>query len=168
MTTLKVFFYIHNSTVLSVTATSSCSNLLVTRSSSSGIIFSNRNEVYSSGMNCQWTLSSNKNLKLVFFRFETESGYDFVYVYDGGSSSSPLIGKFHGSSLPGAITSSRNKLFVRFTTDGSKQESGFAASYHGRGHLKKCATPAFKFGVRFRTEVSAFKLIPRSRNSQFT
>lgn len=88
-------------------------------------------------MNCQWTLSSNTNLKLVFFRFETESNYDFVYVYDGGSSSYPLIGKFHGSSLPGAITSLHNKLFVRFTTDGGTVMSGFAASYHGRDHFKR-------------------------------
>ena len=132
-----ILFYIHNSTVLSVTATSSCSNLLVTRSRTSGIIFSNRNGHYSGNMNCQWTLSSNTNLKLVFFRFETESNYDFVYVYDGGSSSSRLIGKFHGSWLPEAITSSHNKLFVRFTTDGSGLRSGFAASYHGRGHLKR-------------------------------
>ena len=88
-------------------------------------------------MNCQWTLSSNTNLKLVFFRFETELVHDNVYVYDGGSSSSPLIGKFNGKSLPGAITSSHNKLFVRFTTDGSVLKSGFAASYHGRDHLKR-------------------------------
>lgn len=137
MTTLKVFFYIHNSTLLSVTATSSCSNLLVTRSSTSGIIFSNRNGFYSDNMDCQWTLSSNTNLKLVFFRFETESGHDFVYVYDGRSSSSTLIGKFRGSSLPGAITSSHKKLFVRFTTDGSAVMSGFAASYHGRGYFRR-------------------------------
>ena len=88
-------------------------------------------------MDCQWTLSSNRNLKLVFFRFETESCCDHVNVYDGGSSSSPLIGKFHGSSLPGAVTSSHNKLFVRFSTDGGTVRSGFAASYHGRSLFKR-------------------------------
>ena len=132
-----MFFYIHNSTVLSVNATSSCSNLLVTRSSASGIIFSNRNGSYSNKLNCNWTLSSNTNLKLVFFRFQTESCCDHVYVYDGRSSSSPLIGKFNGTSLPGAITSSYNKLFVRFTTDHSVLNIGFAASYHGKDHLKR-------------------------------
>ena len=83
-------------------------------------------------MDCQWTLSSNTNLKLVFFRFQTESVHDNVYVYDGGSSSSRQIGKYNGVSLPGAITSSQNKLFVKFTTDGSAVLSGFAASYHGK------------------------------------
>ena len=115
-----------------MTATSSCSSLLVTRSSSSGIIFSNRNGLYNNVMNCQWQLSSTANLELRFFRFSTEANYDFVYVYDGGSTSSPLIGNFHGSSLPAAITSSRKKLFVRFTTDSSGRNSGFAAVYHGK------------------------------------
>ena len=99
-------------------------------------------------MDCQWTLSSNTNLKLVFFRFETESVHDNVYVYDGGSSSSSLIGKFSGTSLPGAITSSQNKFFVRFTTDHSALKSGFAASYHGRNHLKRSRSPGGRVAGR--------------------
>ena len=106
--------------------------MLVTRSSTSGIIFSNRNGHYSNHMNCNWTLISNAKLKLVFFRFDVERDYDFVYVYDGGSASAPLIGMFHGTSLPKAITGSRNKLFVNFTTDYTVKQKGFAASYHGK------------------------------------
>ena len=102
------------------------------RSSASGMIYSNRDGSYSDNMNCSWSISSNTNLELIFFRFDTESSYDFVYVYDGGSSSSPLIGQYHGNSLPAAITSSSNQLFVIFTSDGSIVRSGFAASYHGR------------------------------------
>ena len=82
-------------------------------------------------MTCHWSLSSNTNLELIFFRFDTESRYDFVYVYDGGSSSSPLIGQYDGTWLPSTITSSSNQLFVTFTSDGSNVGSGFAASYHG-------------------------------------
>ena len=83
-------------------------------------------------MTCNWSLSSNTNLELIFFRFHTELNHDFVYVYDGGSSSSPLIGQHNGSSLPPTITSSSNQLFVIFTSDGSNVFSGFAASYHGK------------------------------------
>lgn len=115
-----------------MTAWSSCSNLLTVRSSTSGIIYSNKDGVYSDSMECHWSLSSNTNLELVFFRFETESGYDFVYVYDGGSTSSPLIGQYRGSPLPLTITSSSNQLYVVFTSDGSNTYSGFAASYHGK------------------------------------
>ena len=83
-------------------------------------------------MNCSWTLTSNANLKLVFFRFDVEGGFDFVSVYDGGSALETVIGEFNGTSLPKALTSSRNKLFVKFTTDYSVIRKGFAASYHGK------------------------------------
>ncbi|XP_044175343.1 pulmonary surfactant-associated protein D-like [Acropora millepora] len=115
---------------LHVTATTSCSGLLVTRSWSSGLIFSNRNGEYSNGMNCSWTLFSNTNIRLIFFRFQTEGTHDKVRVYNGISSSSSLLGEFDGSSLPSVITSSNNALYIRFTTDGSVTTTGFAASYH--------------------------------------
>ena len=89
-------------------------------------------------MSYNWTLSANTKLRLVFFRFETESGYDFVNVYNGTSSSSPLIGQYDGSTLPAAITSSGNNLFINFTTDGSVIKSGFAASYHGKSRRLFC------------------------------
>ena len=117
-----------------MTASSSCANLLVVRSRRSGIIFSNKNGVYSNNMNCQWNLSSNANLELVFFRFATESCCDRVSVYDGGSTSSPGI-SYSGTSLPAAITSSRNKLFVVFGSDSSVTYSGFSAAYHGKWNL---------------------------------
>ncbi|XP_020600954.1 uncharacterized protein LOC110040108 isoform X2 [Orbicella faveolata] len=115
---------------LYVTTSSSCSNLLTTRSSTSGIIYSNKHGSYSNSMTCHWSLSSNSNLELIFFRLSTESGYDFVNVYDGGSSSDPLIGRYQGTSMPGTITSSSNQLYITFTSDGSSTRSGFAASYH--------------------------------------
>ena len=88
-------------------------------------------------MDCQWRLSSNANLRLVFFRFDTERVHDFVDVYDGSSNSSPLIGKYNGTTLPPTLTSSFNKLFVTFKTDHSILGTGFAAIYHGKARIIK-------------------------------
>lgn len=110
-------------------ASSTCANVLTVRSSSSGIIYSNKDGVHAHNMNCNWSIFSSANLELVFFRFNTESSYDYVYVHDGGFPSSPLIGRYHGTSLPAVITSSTNQLYVTFTSDGSVARSGFAASY---------------------------------------
>ena len=115
----------------SVIATSSCSNLLINRTGASGIIFSNKNGVYNNHVNCHWNLSSNTNFKLIFFRFNIEHNYDFVYVYDGGS-----VGTFSGTTRPANVTSSHNKLFIRFTTDFSVKREGFAAGYHGKQLVK--------------------------------
>ncbi len=131
-----------------MTVTSSCANLLFKQTDTSGITFSTyiSNYSYSSSsdyfyfnnMDCHWSLQSSTTftrLELTFFQFSTERYADYLYVYDGDSSASPLIGKFSGTTLPAPITSSSNKLHIRFTTDSSKTARGFRASYRGRLHL---------------------------------
>ena len=114
-------------TVPTMTATSSCSSNLLVRDAnqSSGMIYSTRTSTYSSNMDCRdWTF-----VLYLYYRIVSRL-YD-VRVYDGDSTSAPLIGRFSGSSLPAPITSSSTKLYVRFTSDGSSQYRGFAARYRG-------------------------------------
>lgn len=114
-----------------VTATSSCANLLVQATNTSGIIESTiNNGYYSDNMDCQWNISSNAMLEIAFFSFKIHSS-DYVTVYDGGSPSSPLVGRFSGNALPAPIISSSNKLYVVFVSDGSSYDSGFRARYRG-------------------------------------
>ncbi|XP_078382508.1 uncharacterized protein LOC144665195 isoform X2 [Oculina patagonica] len=113
----------------SVTATASCSNTLVQATSTGGIIDSSINSYhYSNNMNCQWIISSNTMMELAFFSFKTSTS-DYVTVYDGGSTSSPLIGRYNRYSLPAPIISSSNKLYMTFVSDGSGYNSGFRARY---------------------------------------
>ena len=124
-----------------MTATSTCPNLLLEQTRTSGIILStnnsdynynsNSNYYYDNDMDCQWNLTSSTKVELTFFMFDTEPDVDYLYVYDGSSSSSPLIDSFSGTSLPSPITSSSNKLHVRFTSSASVQRRGFRASYRG-------------------------------------
>ena len=116
-----------------MTATSSCSNLLVRDASkpSGTISASSGSSTYSSNMDCRWNLTSNGVIELLFYHFATESSADYVRVYDGDSTSAPLIGRFSGSSLPAPITSSSTKLYVRFTSDSSLEYRGFIARYRG-------------------------------------
>ena len=86
---------------------------------------------YENNLDCHWMVSSNTRIELVFMIFETEYVHDVVQVYDGESSSAPLIGGFNGSSLPSPVTSSSSKLFLRFTTDHSVTKSGFRARFRG-------------------------------------
>ena len=121
-----------------VTATSSCAGLSQKQTISSGIMFSTINShFYLNNMDCQWNLDSYTNMKVevTFFIFNTQPNADYLYVYDGDSSSSSLIGQFNGTSLPAPITSSSNNLYLRFTSDSSVQARGFTAAYRGRVHL---------------------------------
>ena len=129
--------------VAPVRAQTTCSSRLLVQNvnNQSGLIQSTIGSSYSSRMNCGWTITSNAKLELAFVGpFQTESNVDFVYVYDGSSSSAGLIGRFSGSSRPGTIVSSSNQLHVRFTSDSSSQYYGFKAVYRGRcfAQLRPC------------------------------
>ncbi len=73
--------------------------------------------------------TSGHVVSLVFSQFQTESGYDFMYIYAGPSTASPLIGQYSGSTSPGTVISSHSSgcLTVRFTSDASIQQAGWAA-----------------------------------------
>ena len=58
----------------------------------------------------------------------TEKGYDYFYVYDGLSTDDKmLIEKMDGTNNPiNAVTSSHNKMMLKFSSDGSVFKSGLA------------------------------------------
>jgi PKD repeat protein len=72
---------------------------------------------------------TSKNVQMVFTLFDTESGYDFLYIYDGPSTSSALIGTYSGTTSPGTMVSthSTGALTFVFTSDGSVTRQGWAA-----------------------------------------
>lgn len=102
----------------------------------SGVILSpNYPEPYPPGKECDWkvTVSPDYVIALVFNIFNLEPGYDFLHIYDGRDSLSPLIGSFYGSQLPGRIESSSNSLFLAFRSDASVSNAGFVIDYTGKG-----------------------------------
>ena len=104
----------------------------MSQTNTGGVIQSNdMSTTYLNNMDCQWNMSSNARVELVFVLLNTESSYDYVNVYDGGSLSSTLIGSYSGTSRPVPITSSSSKLYVRFISDSSRTYQGFRAHYRG-------------------------------------
>ncbi|WP_196888510.1 CUB domain-containing protein [Aureivirga sp. CE67] len=95
--------------------------------------FNDGQSIYSSDTYCAWLINPvyANQVKLTFTEFETESGYDFVRVYDGNNTSAPLLGEYSGTSLPDEITTSVGvgQMFVVFTSDPGVNYSGFEAEY---------------------------------------
>lgn len=58
-----------------------------------------------------------------------ECAYDHIEIYDGRDGKAPSLGRFCGTKKPPPITSSSNKLFIRFFSDNSVQKKGFEASH---------------------------------------
>lgn len=69
-------------------------------------------------------------LSITFTSFNTESGYDFLRIYDGPTIGSTLIGVYSGTSLPngGTIGSSTGCLTLLWDADGSYQYAGWEAT----------------------------------------
>ncbi len=86
---------------------------------------------YAPNLNCSWLVqpAGASLVTLNFNRFNTQNNADFVLVYDGPNSSSPLIGRYSGNTIPTAINSSGNSLFVEFTSNGVFEGTGWEANY---------------------------------------
>ena len=56
--------------------------------------------------------------------------YDSLTIYDGGSSTSPMIGKYCGDSIPLRHVSSSKNILVHFQSDTSVTYTGFQMEYN--------------------------------------
>ena len=74
--------------------------------------------------------NDNAKLQVNFSEFGTESGWDFLYIYDGSSTSATQIGKYTGNDNPGTITATNaeGSLTFRFTSDQNTTSSGWVAT----------------------------------------
>ncbi|XP_072912857.1 CUB and sushi domain-containing protein 1-like [Hemitrygon akajei] len=97
-----------------------------------GVILSpNYPQPYPHGKECDWTIKVSPDyvIALIFKSFHMEPSYDFLHIYEGEDSNSPLIGSFQGSQSPERIESSGNSLFLAFRSDASVSMTGFAIEY---------------------------------------
>lgn len=70
------------------------------------------------------------SVNLDFSSFNLEANYDSLWIYDGLSTASPLIGGYSGTNSPGAINSTGSTLTLRFHSDGATQYSGWTAIWN--------------------------------------
>ncbi len=87
-------------------------------------------------------------LTLTFTSFSYENNYDYLYIYDGPTTASPLIGQYDNTNLPngGTITASGNSLTLESTSDQGLTQPGFAASW-----ICSIAIPGVDFTSDFTT-----------------
>ena len=66
-------------------------------------------------------------VQLSFSQMDLEQGYDSLYLYDGATTASPILGAYTGSVIPSTITSSGPVMTVRFKSDNATVKGGFKA-----------------------------------------
>ena len=62
--------------------------------------------------------------------------YDSLTIYDGGSSTSLMMGMYCGDSIPPSYVSSSNEILIHFQSDGSETEAGFKIEYNPIGKTR--------------------------------
>ncbi|CAG9855166.1 unnamed protein product [Phyllotreta striolata] len=102
----------------------------------SGVIKSPRYpEPYPNNRECTWTINvppgQQITLNVTNFDIEFYAGcrYDWLEIRNGGTSSSPLIGKYCGKTIPKIITSHTNKIYLLFKSDLSRSGTGFRITW---------------------------------------
>ena len=87
------------------------------------------NHDYYNNENYTYTISPTgaTALSLNFLSFDVEANYDTLWIYDGNSVSSPIIGSYTGTNSPGFINSSGNSLTIRFKSDNATTNPGWTA-----------------------------------------
>ena len=78
-----------------------------------------------------WRISPTAatSVTLTFNSFNTESTWDYLYIYDGNSINAPLIGYYTGTNSPGTIISSGGSLTLEFRSDCATPGVGWNASW---------------------------------------
>ncbi|MGZ3899107.1 MAG: CUB domain-containing protein, partial [Bacteroidia bacterium] len=101
-------------------------------------------------------------VKLQFKSFGTEVNYDSLWLYNGTSTLSPLIGAYTGTNSPGTVTSTGQNLTLRFKSDGATNTFGFKA-------IKTCTPqPIITTGIENNGMVNDVNLYPNPTSGEIT
>jgi hypothetical protein len=73
---------------------------------------------------------ATETITVTFSSFATEAEYDFMYVYDGPNTDSPLIGAYDGTEIPGPFTATSpdKALTFEFVSDQFTTDAGWVAT----------------------------------------
>ena len=97
---------------------------------------------YNDNEYCTWQIQVpvDKKIRLDFTDFKTETGKDFLMIYDTSHYHAPTI-VFDGTTYkPPPFTSSGNVVRVRFVSDGATNLKGFSFNYKQVGKKRKDVT----------------------------
>ncbi len=101
----------------------------------SGIFYDSGGSNSNYGNNLNYTMTfypgtEGAMVTVNFTQFNTESGYDYLYIYNGTSTSAPQIGQYDGTTSPGTVmaTNEAGALTFKFTSDSGVNAAGWVAS----------------------------------------
>ncbi len=108
-------------------------SITATYTSTSGTFFDTGGSLtnYSNDERTFWlfTRPGVTNITLSFNSFNVENGYDNLFIYNGGTVNSPLIGQYSGTVNPAPVTSLNDSVLVEFRSDCATNFSGWSSNF---------------------------------------
>ena len=86
---------------------------------------------YSNNEYCGFLISPEcaDSIILTFNFFDLESGWDYLYVFDGEDENGTVLLSATGTSLPSPVVATSGKMFILFDSDGSVVRPGFEITW---------------------------------------
>lgn len=69
------------------------------------------------------------SVSISFTSFDLELNYDSLWIYNGGSTSAPLLGVYTGTVGPGTVTANTGTMAIRFKADPFINNSGWTSTW---------------------------------------
>lgn len=97
---------------------------------------------YGNNQDCQWLIAPDNGgtINITFSKLNTESGNDVITIYNGETTSSPVIGTYSGTTLPSAVSVPGPKALVRFQTNATVVKDGFLLNYTSTNAESFCSS----------------------------
>lgn len=96
---------------------------------------------YTQDSHCEWLIKATNQsqfITLTFHSMSTECSYDYIYVYDGDSFNSTLLGSFSGRTQPQRLVAKSGSMLILMYSDTNYVLDGFRASYFISNCLNNC------------------------------
>jgi PKD repeat protein/N-acetyl-anhydromuramyl-L-alanine amidase AmpD len=68
-------------------------------------------------------------ISLSFLSFNLENNWDYLYIYNGSTTSAPLLGTYTGATLPSTLNSTGGSILIEFRSDCSTVAAGWQINW---------------------------------------
>uniref|UniRef100_A0A182QTX8 Multiple epidermal growth factor-like domains protein 8 n=1 Tax=Anopheles farauti TaxID=69004 RepID=A0A182QTX8_9DIPT len=87
---------------------------------------------YTQDSHCEWLIRAQNDSQFITLKFRsmgTECSYDYIFIYDGDSFRSPLLGSFSGNTEPQHVIASSGSMLILLYSDTNYVLEGFRAEF---------------------------------------
>ncbi|EDS32341.1 laminin subunit gamma-3 [Culex quinquefasciatus] len=87
---------------------------------------------YTQDSHCEWLIKAQNDSQYITLNFRsmgTECSFDYIFIYDGDSFRSPLLGSFSGKTEPQRVVASSGSMLVLLYSDTNYVLEGFKAEF---------------------------------------